>query len=385
MQTPQPFIPYGRQSIIEDDVRAIVTILQSDWLTCGPAVERFERALAEYIGAQHVIAVSNGTAALHLAMLAAGIGPGNRVITSPNTFLASANCAEYVGATADFIDIDSNTLNLNPDKLASQWHDDVKAVVAVDFAGRPCDMPEIARIARGRQALVIEDAAHALGSRFTVDGKPFHVGSHPWADMTTFSFHPVKTITTGEGGAIATNNDELAQRCRMFRSHGMQKTRPDEPWFYEMQEPGYNYRITDIQCALGLSQLQRLDWFIERRREIVNAYSDAFKNVTWITLPMAPPAGQQVAWHLFVVQIDFAAIGTTRARLMQYLADKGVGSQVHYIPVHLQPYFAGKYGYGPGKCPVAEAYYETCLSLPLYPAMTDAEVDSVIEAVRGIA
>jgi dTDP-4-amino-4,6-dideoxygalactose transaminase len=243
--TPQNlFIPYGRQSVTEEDIQAVVDALRSDWLTCGPAVERFERELAEYCGAKHVIALSNGTAALHVAMLAAGVGSGDRVFTSPNTFLASANCAEYVGATADFIDIDFQTYNLDPNELAAQWQDDVKAVVAVDFAGLPCRMQEIAAIARKQGAVVIEDAAHALGSRFVTDGKECRVGSHPWADMTTFSFHPVKTITTGEGGAIATNDDELAQRCRAFRSHGMQKTRPEEPWFYEMQTPGYNYRIT---------------------------------------------------------------------------------------------------------------------------------------------
>lgn len=385
MQTPATFIPYGRQSLDDGDIQAVIKVLQGDWLTCGPAVERFETALADYCGARHAVAVANGTAALHVAMLAAGIGPGNRVITSPNTFLASANCAEYVGAAADFADIDPVTCNLDPAGLAASWQDDVKAVVAVDFAGRPCDMPGIARIARERSALVIEDAAHALGSRFTFEGKQHLVGSHPWADMTTFSFHPVKTITAGEGGAIVTNDDGLAQRCRLFRNHGMQKTRPDEPWFYEMQQPGYNYRITDMQCALGLSQLQRLDGFIRRRQQIVEAYHEAFKGVPWLGLPAKPRAGQKVAWHLFVAQIDFAAIGMARTRFMQELAGRGVGSQVHYIPVHLQPYYVKKYGYGPGKCPAAEAYYEKCLTLPLYPSMTDADVNAVIEAVRGMA
>lgn len=384
LSAAQPVIPYGRQSIGEEDIAAVVGVLRSDWLTCGPAIERFECELAEYCGAHHVIAVSSGTAALHVAILAAGIGSGNRVLTSPNTFLASANCAEYVGASADFIDIDPTTYNLDPAKLASHWQDDVTAVVAVDFAGYPCDMPEIARIARGHKALVIEDAAHALGSRFTFAGSEYRVGAHPWADMTTFSFHPVKTITTGEGGAIATNDAELAKRCRMLRSHGMEKTRHDEPWFYEMRAPGFNYRITDMQCALGSSQLRRLDAFMRRRQEIVNAYQAAFRDLPWLKVPLIPPADQHVAWHLFVVQVDFAALGRSRAQFMKALARKGVGSQVHYIPVHLQPYFVKKYGYGPGKCPVAEAYYKQCLSLPLSSAMSDDDVQQVVSAVKAV-
>lgn len=396
---PSPaFIPYGRQQLDEADIQSVIDVLRSDWLTCGPAVERFECALAAYCGAKHVIAVSNGTAALHVAMLAAGIKSGDRVITSPITFLASANCAEYVGATADFVDIDPRTYNLDPAALSAQWRDDVRAVVAVDFAGRPCHLPEIAAIARKHAAIVIEDAAHALGSRFMVDGQEYKVGSHPWADMTTFSFHPVKTITTGEGGAIATNDDELAQKCRLFRSHGMIKdanqfltsdlcplTSERGSWFYEMQQPGYNYRITDLQCALGCSQLQRLDAFIQRRQEIAQAYQTAFRNLPWITLPITPPFGQQVAWHLYVVQIAFATIGTTRTRVMQELTRQGIGTQVHYIPVHLQPYYARKYGYALGKCPMAEAYYQQCLSLPLYPAMTNADVARVITAIRALS
>jgi UDP-4-amino-4,6-dideoxy-N-acetyl-beta-L-altrosamine transaminase len=380
-----PIIPYGRQTISEEDIAEVVNVLRSDWLTCGPVVERFERELAAYCGAKHAIAVSNGTAALHVAMLAAGITAGDRVLTSPNTFLASANCAEYVGAMADFVDIDSETYNLDPGRLEVRWKSDTRAVVAVDFAGLPCDMLEIARIARRHGAFVIEDAAHALGSRFSAQGREYHVGSHPWADMTTFSFHPVKTITTGEGGAITTNDDALARRCRMYRSHGMHKTRPEEPWFYEMATPGYNYRITDIQCALGAGQLRRLEKFVARRQEIVDTYRSAFADLKWLKLPPKANDEWRVAWHLFVVQIDFDAIGITRAWLMQELANKGVGSQVHYIPVHLQPYFARKYGYAPGNCPVAEAYYRRCLSLPLYPAMTDKQVALVAAVVRGIA
>ena len=373
-------IPYGRQAVNEQDIQAVVDVLRGDWLTCGPTVKAFEKALCKTTGAKHAIAVSNGTAALHVAMLAAQIGAGDRVLTSPNTFLASANCAEYVSATADFADIDPDTFNLSPAALEAAWTDDVKAVVAVDFAGRPCDMQAIAGIARARGAIVIEDAAHALGSCL---GKENKVGSHPWADLTTFSFHPVKTLTTGEGGAITTNSDELAARCRQLRNHGMEKTRPDEPWFYEMKQPGFNYRITDIQCALGISQLQRLEHFIARRQEITEAYNQSFQTLENIETP-APVAVGRSAWHLYVAQINFPNIGKTRAQVMAELKERGVGTQVHYIPVHLQPYYREKYGYAEGKCPHAEAYYEKALSLPLYPSMTDEDVQTVIQAVRDV-
>lgn len=377
-------IPYGRQSIIDEDIDAVVEILKGDWLTCGPTVEWFEGALCEYTGARHAIAVSNGTAALHVAMLAAGIKAGDRVVTSPNTFLASANCAEYVGATVDFVDIDSSSLNLSPELLEKTWQADSKAVVAVDFAGRPCDMQAIARIARKNGGVVIEDAAHALGSRLEHDSQTYTVGAHPWADMTTLSFHPVKTLTTGEGGAILTDSDELAEKCRLFRNHGMVRSRPEEPWFYEMTEPGFNYRITDLQCALGISQLKRLDDFIVRRQKITDLYNAAFQSLENLQTPGPYPSGSS-AWHLYVVQIDFPMLGKNRAQVMQELRELGVGTQVHYIPVHLQPYYRDKYGYAEGKCPAAEAYYEKCLSLPLYPTMSDEMVDLVVKAVRSVA
>ncbi len=389
MNTP-PVIPYGRQSIDDDDAAAVLKALRSDFLTTGPVVQEFERTLAEVCDAKHAVAVANGTAALHVAMLAAGIGSGARVITSPNTFLASANAAEFVGATADFADIDDQTYNLNPTALAATWRPDTRAVVAVDFAGQTCDLPAIAALARERGAVVIEDAAHALGSTFAHEGQRYRVGGHPWADLTTLSFHPVKTITTGEGGAILTNDDHLAARCREFRSHGMVR-QPDQPhspaadwgtgpWYYEMAELGFNYRITDIQCALGLTQLARLDRFIARRAEIVAAYNATFAHLPHVTLPRAAP-GAQPAWHLYVLQLDFDGLGTSRTACMDALRRRGIGTQVHYIPVHLQPYYVRKYGYTVGKCPLAEAYYRHCLSLPLYPAMSDADVARVINAV----
>ena len=387
-------LSYGRQSISDGDIAGVSAVLHSDFLTCGPAVEEFERALAARTGAKHAVAVANGTAALHVAVLAAGLKPGDRLLTSAITFLASANCAEFVGATADFADIDARTCNVTADTLAAAWQDDVRAVVPVDFAGRSCDMPAIASLARRRGALVIEDASHAIGSELIHEGKPHRTGGHPWADMTTLSFHPVKTITTGEGGAILTNDEILAGRCRLFRNHGMVKDpakltglgRDDlnefGPWYYEMQEVGYNYRITDLQCALGSSQLRRLDHFVQRRAAIVAAYNDAFGGLPHVQPPAAAPA--PTAWHLYVLQFDFATLGRTRAQVMTDLRARGVVTQVHYIPVHLQPYYRNKYGYGPGKCPVAEAYYRRCLSLPLFPAMSDDDVAHVIDAVKTV-
>lgn len=387
MPAVTPLLPYGRQTVDSDDAAAVSEALRSDFLTTGPTVERFERALADYCGARHAVAVANGTAALHVAMMAAGIGPNQRVLTSANTFLASANCAEFVGATADFADIDPRTYNVTADTLRAAWRDDVRAVVAVDFAGQPCNMPAIATLARERGAVVIEDASHALGTRFVYEGNVHKVGGHPWADMTTFSFHPVKTITTGEGGAILTNDDRLAERCRRFRNHGMIRIETVSPWYYEMSELGYNYRLSDIHCALGLSQLRKLDQFIVRRQEIVGIYNNAFAPLPFVVTPRTSdltPNPSLIAWHLYVLQIDFNSLGKTRAQVMAELRRHGVGTQVHYIPVHLQPYYRRKYGYGPGKCPNAEAYYQRCLSLPLFPAMTDEDVQRVVDSVKEV-
>jgi UDP-4-amino-4,6-dideoxy-N-acetyl-beta-L-altrosamine transaminase len=406
---PEAFLPYGRQQVDTTDQRAVAEVLASVWLTCGPKVEEFERALAKACGARHAVAVSNGTAALHVALLAAGVGSGQRVLTTPNTFVASANCAAYVGATPDFADIDPVTLNLSPASLEQRWRDDVRAVVAVDFAGYPCDMPAIAKLARRRGAAVIEDAAHALGTRFRVANRWHKVGGHPWADLTTLSFHPVKTITTGEGGAILTNDDKLAARCRQFRSHGIVRDTvafqfdPDTlaprvagspavvaPWYYEMQALGFNYRITDIQCALGISQLAKLSAFIKRRQEVVDCYNKAFAKLSHVRRPVQarqPVAGfeqTRPSWHLYVLQLDFAALGWTRGAFMQALRARGIGSQVHYIPVHLQPFYRATYGYAPGLCPVAEAYYRCCLSLPLYGSMSDADIKRVVAVVTEL-
>jgi UDP-4-amino-4,6-dideoxy-N-acetyl-beta-L-altrosamine transaminase len=416
-------IPYGKQSISEDDIAAVVRSLRSDFLTCGPEVEAFEKEFAAFVGAKHAVAVCNATAALHLAMRVLGIGPGDRVVTSPITFVASANAAVYVGAIPDFCDIDPAAGNLDPAALEAGWKSDTNAVVAVDYAGQPCNMPEIARIARSHGAFVIEDACHGTGGGFQSEGRKSKLGGHPWADITTFSFHPVKTVTTGEGGVLLTENDEWAAKARLLRTHGITRN-PSEftgladqplpsnsdllspvlaergPWYYEMQELGYNYRITDFQCALGRSQLKRLPEFIARRQQIASRYNQAFSTLDWLQTPALgrasspdtrhqPPATDigfafelsDLSLHLYTLQIDFPRLGKTRTKVMQELRDQGIGTQVLYIPVYLQPFYRRTYGYASGKCPNAEHFYARALSLPLYPAMSDVDVQKVIESV----
>lgn len=416
-------LPYGRQTIGDDDIAAVVAALKSDFLTTGPEVEAFEREFAEMLGAKHAVAMCNATAALHVAMLIAKIGPGDRVVTSPNTFLASANCAAFVGATPDFADIDPATYNLCPKALEADWQDNTKAVIAVAYAGLPCDMPAIAAVARRRGAIVIEDGCHGPGGGFVHEGKFYKIGAHPWADITTFSFHPVKTMTTGEGGMLVTDNDEYAARARLLRSHGIVRDgsqfsvfgnpslatdapttdyrspiTESGPWTYEMQALGYNYRITDIQCALGRSQLRKLPEFIHRRQEIVDRYNDVFGDLAWLETPKntgwqitdhrSPKTENRsptVSHHLYTVQIDFPALGKSRNEVMDELRGQGVGTQVLYIPVYLQPWYQETYGYRQGKCPNAEAYYLKSLSLPLYPAMTDDDVGIVIKTINELA
>ena len=392
-------LPYGKQWIDDEDIAAVTKVLRSDYLTSGPAVEEFETRFAAYVGAHHAIAVNSATSALHLSMRVAGIGPGDRVVTSPNTFLASANCAAFVGATPDFSDIDPVTYNLDAQNLDKRWLPDTKAVVSVAYAGQSCDMPVIADVAREHCAVVIEDACHGVGGGFMNEGRAWKLGGHPWADMTVFSFHPVKSMTTGEGGILVTNNDAWAHEARRLRSHGVVRQAfrglgaPDDidfaehgPWYYEMHDLGYNYRITDFQCALGLSQLQRLDRFVRRRREIVERYNEAFADLPWLKTPALrnPPDRDSIAWHLYTVQIDFKEIGKSRGQIMMDLRAKGIGTQVLYIPVHLQPWYRRTYGYGLGKCPIAEDYYRRALSLPLYPGLTEKDVDRVIDEIRNL-
>ena len=393
----EQFLPYGKQSLDQTDIDAVCEALKSDFLTCGPLIEEFEKSFAEFVGAKHAVVVCNATAALHLAMLVAEIGPGDRVVTSPNTFLSSANCAAFVGATPDFCDIDPRTYTLCPKSLESNWQPDTKAVVAVAYAGQSADMPEIARIAREKGAIIIEDACHGTGGGFLVNGSKYKQGGHPWADITTFSFHPVKTLTTGEGGILITDNDEYAARARSLRMHGMTRNAdeftglgaPSEqgPWYYEMQELGYNFRITDFQCALGLSQLKKLPDFIKRRREIVARYNEGLAKLPWLTTPQVfhEDNRPEISWHLYTLRIDFQKIDKSRTQVMQELRDVGIGTQVLYIPVHLQPYYRNTHGYEFGKCPEAEAYYEQALSLPLYPLLTDNDTDRVIAAVKNLS
>ncbi|MCG8525946.1 MAG: UDP-4-amino-4,6-dideoxy-N-acetyl-beta-L-altrosamine transaminase [Opitutales bacterium] len=388
-------IPYGRQCIEEDDIEAVVRVLRSDYLTTGPEVQKFEEEFAKYVGAKYAVAVSSGTAALHLAMIALGIGPGDRVVTSANTFVASANCALYVGAKPDFCDIELVGYNMDPEFLEENWKPDTKAVVAVDYAGQPANMPEIGRIARERGAYVVEDASHAVGSEFEWDGKRWKVGGHPWADLTTFSFHPVKTMTTGEGGMVATDDPILAEKIRKLRHHGIERD-PQKwvneniekgPWYYEMQELGFNYRLTDIQCALGRSQLKKLDRFIERRQEIVLRYNEAFSGIAFVKTPkvadwLSVRNDYRIAWHLYSVGIDFDKVGVSRESLTLSLRRNGIGAQVLYIPVSEQNYLKNK-DHGGRSMINMKRFYKSALSLPLYANLGEADLDRTIHVLKN--
>jgi perosamine synthetase len=385
-------IPYGRQWIDDDDVAAVERVLRSDWLTQGPEVEAFERTLAERCGARFAVACSSGTAALHLACLAAGLGPKDEVVVPPMTFASTANCALYVGATPVFADVQPDTLNLDPDALTAAVTDRTRAVICVHFAGHPCDMDEIAAVARDRGLKVVEDACHALGA--TYHGQK--TGACARSDMAVFSFHPVKHVATGEGGAVLTNDEGLAERLRTFRTHGITKdpealtdidTELDGAWYYEMQELGFNYRITDFQCALGRSQMAKLDGFLARRREIAALYGELLADVPGLTLPAVRDRVDH-AWHIYPVRVSDPAGAPTgvgvpagdakrRRAVFDRLRDRGILTQVHYIPVHLHPYYRRLLGTGPGDFPVAEAYYAGALTLPLFPKMTDADVERV--------
>jgi UDP-4-amino-4,6-dideoxy-N-acetyl-beta-L-altrosamine transaminase len=378
-------IPYGRQWINQDDIDAVSAVLRHDYLTQGPAVSLFEKALCDYTGAAYCVAVANGTAALHVAVAALELPPGSKGITSPNTFTASATSMVYCGVTPVFADIDAETLCVSPGEIAKRIDAETRLITPVHFAGRACDMPAIADLVKQNHLRVIEDAAHAIGSAYPEGGK---VGCCRYSDMTIFSFHPVKTITTGEGGAVTTNDPVLYERLLLLRSHGITKdaSRMGQchgSWYYEMQSLGFNYRLTDIQAALGISQMKRLDEFKRRRLEIVKAYHAGFKGLTWLKCPCERNQ-DGFCYHLYVVRIDFGALGLTRQAVMDQFKAKGVLTQVHYIPVHTQPFYQAQYGTRVGDCPVAEAYYAQALSLPLFPAMTDADVQQVIACVNNL-
>ncbi|MCB0359344.1 MAG: UDP-4-amino-4,6-dideoxy-N-acetyl-beta-L-altrosamine transaminase [Bdellovibrionales bacterium] len=378
-------IPYGRQDISEDDIAAVVRVLRGDYLTTGPAVAEFEAALQQATGAKHAIVCASGTAALHLAAIALDLKPGAVGVTSPITFVASANCIEYVGGRSSFTDIDPLTLCLDPSLLEKRCKTEgpPAVVIPVSFAGIPASLPEIWSLARRYGFRVVEDAAHALGSRYDVAGNSFRCGGCSHSDLAILSFHPVKTITAGEGGAVTTNDDSLAERIRSLRSHGITRHakkagKADAPWYYEMTELGFHYRLTDIQCALGTSQLRRLDQFKARRRELVDRYNKAFENVSAIQCPPIP-AHTDPCFHIYPIVL---AEGATRRRLLyDVLLNEGIHTQVHYIPVYWQPYYREKYGLEPGLCPHAERYYQGALSLPLFPSLTDEQQDRVISLV----
>ena len=374
-------IPYGKQTIDENDIQAVVEVLRSDLITQGPVSVQFEKAIAEYCGSRYAVAVANGTAALHLAAIVAGFGPNNEVVTSPMTFVASPNCILYCGAKPVFADIDDQTYCIDVKQIRKQLTSATCGVIPVHFAGQPCDMPVIFDLARERDLIVIEDAAHAIGAEYKVGEQTFKVGSCTHSDMTIFSFHPVKHITCGEGGVITTNSPELYHRLMTLRSHGITK-KPEQMekceglWYYEMQELGFNFRITDFQCALGLSQLKKLDGFVKRRREIVDAYNLAFEVEPELITPFEDHDVYS-SYHLYVLQ--FKTID--RLTVFNALRDKGIGVHVHYIPVHLQPYYRKRFGYKSGDYPEAETYYRRVVTLPLYPIMTDEEVNKVVNAV----
>jgi perosamine synthetase len=388
----RPFLGYGRHNIDEDDIGAVVDVLRSDFLTQGPAVEKFEAALAERTGARYAISVSNGTAALHLACLAADVGQGDLGFTSAITFAASANCIRYVGGEPGLVDIDRASLGMSVDglRLALDRAPQTKIVIPVHLAGLADEAAAIRDAANGKT--VIEDAAHSLGGQYAC-GKP--VGCGAYSDMTTLSFHPVKTITTGEGGAILTNNDELARKLRRLRSHGIERdssqfTGEDffegnavKPWYYEQQELGFNYRMTDIQAALGFSQLSKLDRFVARRREIAVRYDEAFADLPGVELPQSSPQKRvRSAHHLYILLIDFEALNTSRSAVMWKLRDCGIGTQVHYIPVYRLPDYANNFPVDAEQYPAAERYYAACLSIPMHPGLTDEDVEYVIENIK---
>ncbi len=366
------YIPYGKQSISEEDIQAVVDVLHSDYLTTGPKIEEFEKEVAKYVGAKYAVAISNGTVALHAACFASGITKGDEVITTPITFAASANCALYCGAKPVFADIDPNTYNISPEEIEKNITSKTKAVIPVHYSGQPCDMDEIINIAEKNNLIVIQDAAHALGA----DYKGMKIGS--FGDMTIFSFHPVKHITTGEGGMIVTNNEEFYKRLKLFRSHGITRDKDmlekDEgAWYYEQLVLGYNYRITDIQCALGISQLKRLDKFISKRRFLTERYNNAFKNTDSIKIPYIKEECNS-SHHLYVIQVK------NRKEIFDKLREAGIGVNVHYIPVYKHPYYQ-RNGYENVCCINAEKLYKHIISLPLYYDLTEEQQDYVIEKV----
>lgn len=382
-------IPYGRQDISEEDIRAVVTVLHSDFLTQGPAVPAFEHRVAEHCRAAHAVAVANATAALHVACLALDVGPGDRVWTSPITFVASANCALYCGAEVDFVDIESRTYNLDPNKLeeklvrASVRGELPKVVIPVHFSGQPCDMAAIHTLAERFDFKIIEDASHAIGARYRDEP----IGSCRYSDITVFSFHPVKIVTTGEGGVATTNDSVLARRMELLRSHGITREAeemthaPDGPWYYQQVDLGFNYRMTDMQAALGLSQMNRLEEFVERRHALAARYDSLLSELP-VVLPWQHPDGYS-GLHLYVIRLRPGVIDAKHAYVFQALRNEGIGVNLHYIPVYRQPYYQ-QLGFPVGYCPEAERYYGEAMTLPMYPGLAKEEQDEIVGALARV-
>jgi perosamine synthetase len=374
-------LPYGRQSISEEDIQAVTDVLRSDWLTTGPKVAEFEEVLAAWVGAKFAVAFSSGTAALHGAAFAAGLKPGDEAITSPLTFAATANCVLYQGARPVFADVSPDTLNLDPDRLAEQITPNTRAVLPVDYAGHPADLDPILALAEQHGLTVIEDACHALGAEY--HGRR----SGSIAHMSVFSFHPVKHLATGEGGMVTTDRADLAESLRRFRNHGIssdaRQRQASGQWHYEMVALGFNYRLTDIACALGVSQMKNLEANLARRREIADRYTYAFRELPSLVTPSVR-TGINPAWHLYPVRVNAAKLNTDRAHIFRALRAENIGVNVHYIPVHLHPYYRERFGYQGGEYPVAEAAYEQLISLPMFHGMSDQDVQDVIEALGKV-
>jgi perosamine synthetase len=382
-QTPirRDYLPYGRQWIEDDDIKAVVQVLEGDFLTTGPYIREFEEAVAEYVEADYAVTFSNGTAALHAACFAAGITRGTEVITSPMTFAASSNCVLYQGGKPVFVDIDSQTYNIDPSQIERKITKNTKAIIPIDFTGQPAEIDQIRKVAKDHSLVVIEDAAHALGA--TYKGKK--VGSI--SDMTMFSFHPVKHITSGEGGIITTNNRDYYELLLQFRSHGITREvdkmkTPQGPWYYEMQSLGYNYRMTDIQAALGLSQLKKIDRYVELRKKYAEMYNQAFGDMEQIQTPYQSTGGIS-SWHLYVIRLRLEKFKVGRKEIFEALLGENIGVNVHYIPVYLHPYYQ-ELGYKRGLCPIAEEVYEETISLPLFPKMVEKDVHDVIKGVKKV-
>lgn len=382
-------IPYGRQDITQADIDAVVEVLKSDFLTQGPLVPRFEQAVATYTGAEYAVAVNSATSALHLACLALGLGPGDVLWTSPITFVASANCARYCGADVDFVDIDPRTYNLCPQALEQKLIEAErrgrlpKIVVPVHLAGQPCDMAAIHALAQRYGFRIVEDASHAIGARYR--GEP--VGNCRYSDITVFSFHPVKIITTAEGGMALTNDAALAERMALLRSHGITREpeqmthAPDGPWYYQQIDLGFNYRMTELQAALGLSQLGRLDVYVAQRAKLAQQYDELLAGLPVVT-PWQHPDGAS-AWHLYVVRLQLDGLPLNHRQVFEALREQGIGVNLHYIPVHTQPYYR-RLGFGSGDFPIAEAYYAEAISLPLYPTLPESDQMRVVSALRRV-